>query len=121
MRDPERLHTIIVGGGQAGLSAGYHLSRRGLPFLILDASHRIGDSWRNRWDSLRLFTPARYDGLDGLPFPAPPHYFPTKDEMADYLESYASHFKLPVRSGVTIERLVKEGDRFVLTAGDQRY
>src|SRR5918911_552046 len=85
VRAPERIQTIVIGGGQAGLSVGYHLARRGLPFLILDASERIGDSWRKRWDSLRLFSPARYDGLDGMPFPAPPFSFPTKDEMADYL------------------------------------
>jgi len=90
--------TLIVGAGQAGLSVGYHLARLGRPFLILDAGNRIGDAWRERWDSLRLFTPARYDGLDGMPYPAPPHYFPTKDEMGDYLEAYAAHFQLPVRT-----------------------
>ena len=70
---------IVIGAGQAGLSVGYYLARRGLSFVILDANERIGDSWRKRWDSLRLFTPARYDGLDGMPFPAPRHSFPTKD------------------------------------------
>ena len=90
----ERVQTLIIGGGQTGLSTGYHLRRRGLPFVILDANQRIGDSWRNRWDSLRLFTPARFDGLDGMPFPAPAHSFPTKDEMADYLASYARRFDL---------------------------
>src|SRR5436309_8454616 len=99
----ERINTVVVGGGQAGLAAGYHLARRGLPFVILDANQRIGDSWRNRWDSLRLFTPARYSGLDGMPFPAPPQSFPTKDQMADYLESYAARFELPVRNGVKID------------------
>ena len=63
----EYVHTVVVGGGQAGLSTGYHLAKRGVPFLILDASERIGNTWRNRWDSLRLFTPARYDGLPGMP------------------------------------------------------
>ena len=66
---PERFDVIVIGAGQAGLSVGYHLARRGLPFVILDANDRIGDAWRQRWDSLRLFTPARYDGLDGMPFP----------------------------------------------------
>src|SRR5690606_2702925 len=84
---PERVETLVVGGGQAGLSVGYHLARRGLPFMILEADTRIGDVWRRRWDSLRLFTPARFDGLAGMPFPAPAHTFPTKDEMADYLEA----------------------------------
>src|SRR5262245_61940033 len=84
--------TIVIGGGQAGLSTGYHLARRGLRFLILDASNRIGDAWRNRWDSLRLFTPARYAGLPGLAFPSPGDSYPTKQEMADYLQSYADRF-----------------------------
>src|SRR6185312_12070650 len=76
---------IVIGGGQAGLSVGYHLARAGLRFIILDANRHVRDSWRSRWDSLRLFTPARFNGLDGMPFPAPASYFPTKDEMADYL------------------------------------
>jgi putative flavoprotein involved in K+ transport len=82
----EHFETVIIGGGQAGLSVGYHLARRGRRFVILDANQRIGDAWRKRWDSLRLFTPARYDGLPGWPFPAPAWSFPTKDEMADYLD-----------------------------------
>ena len=116
-----RVNTVVVGGGQAGLSVGYHLARRGVDFVILDASARVGDTWRRRWDSLRLFTPARHAGLDGLPFPAPPFSFPTKDEMADYLEAYARHFALPVRSGVRVERLSRQGDRFVLAAGGERF
>jgi putative flavoprotein involved in K+ transport len=117
----ERVNTIVIGGGQAGLSVGYHLSRLGVPFVILDASSRIGDAWRNRWDSLRLFTPARHAGLDGMPFPAPPHSFPTKDEMGDYLESYARTFDLPVRSGARVDRLSRAGESFVVTAGDRRF
>jgi putative flavoprotein involved in K+ transport len=117
----ERVQTVVIGGGQAGLSVGYHLARRGLPFVILDAQARVGDSWRRRWDSLRLFSHARFDGLDGMPFPAPPDYFPTKDEMGDYLESYARQFKLPVRSGVKVDRLAREGRRFVVSAGPQRF
>src|SRR5262245_44298467 len=84
----ERVNTVVIGAGQAGLSVGYHLSRRGVPFVILDANERIGDQWRHRWDSLRLFTPAQFAGLDGMAFPTPPHYFPTKDEMGDFLEHY---------------------------------
>jgi putative flavoprotein involved in K+ transport len=95
----------VIGGGQAGLSVGYHLKRHGLRFLILDAAERVGDVWRKRWDSLRLFTPAWLDSLDGLPFPAPKNYFPTKDEMADYLETYARHHELPVRSRVRVSAL----------------
>ena len=121
MHTTERVNTIVIGGGQTGLSAGYHLARRGVPFVILDAGARVGDSWRQRWDSLRLFTPARFAGLDGMPFPAPPFSFPTKDAMADYLESYARRFSLPVRPGVRITRLSRMGSRFVAVAGDRRF
>jgi putative flavoprotein involved in K+ transport len=117
----ERFETIVIGGGQAGLATGYQLARRGLPFVILDAGERVGASWRNRWESLRLFTPARYDSLPGMPFPAPASTYPTKDEMADYLESYAASFNLPIRGGVKADRLFKEGERFVVTAGDLRF
>ena len=109
--ESEHIETLVIGGGQAGLSVGYHLARRGRPFVIVDANQRIGDSWRHRWDSLKLFTPARWDSLDGMRFPAPPDSFPTKDAMANYLESYAAHFKLPVRSGVRVERMHREGRR----------
>lgn len=111
--------TIIIGGGQAGLSVGYHLAERGRPFVILEANERIGDSWRRRWDSLRLFTPARYDGLVGWPFPAADWSFPTKDEMADYLEAYAARFRLPVRTGIRVERLWSDGERFRVAAGEK--
>lgn len=124
MRDAgstERIETLVIGGGQAGLAAGYHLARQGLPFLILDASDRIGDAWRGRWDSLRLFTPARFNALPGMAFPAHRHAFPTKDEFADYLEAYAREFELPVRCGVKVHGLTREGDRFVATAGNQRF
>jgi putative flavoprotein involved in K+ transport len=117
----ERINTVVIGGGQAGLSVGYHLQRRGVEFVILDASARVGDAWRNRWDSLRLFTPAKFSGLDGMRFPAPPNSFPTKDAMGDYLERYARHFQLPVRCGVRVERLSRLGDRFLVVAGNQEF
>jgi putative flavoprotein involved in K+ transport len=114
----KRFEVIVIGGGQAGLTVGYHLKKLGLNFVILDASARIGDAWRKRWDTLRLFTPARYNALDGLPFPGPPGAFPTKDEMADYLESYAAHFQLPVKNGVRVDRLSREGERYLVRAGE---
>ena len=118
---PERFQVVVIGAGQAGLSVGYHLARLGLNFVILDAEERVGDAWRRRWDSLRLFTPARYDGLDGMPFPAPADSFPTKDEMADYLEAYARRFALPVRSGVRVERLARRGEDWFIAAGDDAF
>jgi putative flavoprotein involved in K+ transport len=117
----EPIHTIVIGGGQAGLAVGYHLAKRGIPFLILDANQQVGDSWRNRWDSLRLFTPARYAGLPGMPFPGRGDIPPTKEQTADYLAQYARHFDLPVQNGVRVDRLWKEGDRFIMTAGKQRF
>ncbi|HSJ25418.1 MAG TPA: NAD(P)/FAD-dependent oxidoreductase [Longimicrobiales bacterium] len=121
LRTTERIDTLVIGGGQAGLSTGYHLKRRGLSFVIVDAGNRVGDVWRNRWDSLRLFTPAKLDGLDGMPFPAPPNSFPTHNEMADYLEAYATRFDLPVECGVRVDRLYRDGDRFVAEAGTRRF
>jgi len=117
----ERFETMIIGGGQAGLAAGYHLAKRGVPFVILDAGERIGDSWRTRWDSLRLFTPAHFDGLPGMKFPAPKWTFPTKDEFADYLQAYAARFDLPVRTGVSVNGLRRDGDRYVVTSGERRF
>jgi putative flavoprotein involved in K+ transport len=122
MNNPTRtFDTIVIGAGQSGLATGYFLQQAGREFVILDANRRIGDAWRNRWDSLHLFTPARYDGLAGMPFPAPPHSFPTKDEMAEYLEGYAAHFNLPVRTGVRVDHLTRQGKLFMLSAGDQRF
>lgn len=116
----ERIDTVVIGGGQAGLSVGYHLRRLGIPFVIVDAQRRIGDSWRHRWDSLRLFTPARFDGLAGMPYPGPRWTFPSKNEFADYLESYADRFELPVRTGVEVTRLSRSEDRFVVAGGELR-
>jgi putative flavoprotein involved in K+ transport len=120
-REPEPIETVVIGGGQAGLSVGHHLARRGRRFLILDANQRVGDAWRRRWDSLRLFTPARYDALAALPFPAPAHSFPTKDQVADYLEAYAARFQLPVRTGVRVDRLWRDDGRFVVATGDRSW
>jgi putative flavoprotein involved in K+ transport len=96
---------IVVGGGQAGLAVAYHLARQEADFLVLDAAAETGESWRTRWDSLRLFTPAEYDGLPGMPFPAADGDYPTKDMVADYLRDYAAHFALPVRLRCAVTRV----------------
>lgn len=119
--NPDKNHwrTVVIGGGQAGLAVGQALKDQGEDFVILDASDRVGDAWRARWASLRLFTPAQYDGLPGMPFPAAAGSFPTKDEMADYLAAYAERFDLPIRGAVRVERLERtpEGYGVVTTAG----
>jgi putative flavoprotein involved in K+ transport len=118
----EHFDTIVIGGGQAGLSVGYYLKKQGRPFVILDANERIGGSWRTRtWTSLRLFTPARYDGLPGWAFPASGWSYPTARETADYLEAYAARFDLPVRTRMTVDRLSKEGGRYVVRCGQHRF
>lgn len=120
----ERVETLIIGAGQAGLAAGYYLSKRGRPFLIVDANERIGDQWRRRWDSLLLFSPARWDALPGMPFPAPGWSYPSGRQMADYLESYAAWSEAPVRSATRVERLLKAddgSDDFIAIAADRRY
>lgn len=115
------LDTLIIGGGQAGLALGRYLMDREQTFLIVDENPRVGDAWRQRWDSLRLFTPAKYDALPGEPFPADPLSFPSKDDVADYLESYSARFELPVRTGVRVERLSREGDRFIAASNGNRW
>src|SRR6266516_2084894 len=118
----ETFDTIVIGGGQAGLAVGYYLKKRGRSFVILDANERIGGSWRTRtWSSLRLFTPARYDGLPGWRFPAPGWSFPTAREAADYLEAYAARFDLPVRTEMAVTRVAKDGDRYVVECGERRF
>ena len=109
--------TVVVGGGQAGLAMGYHLANHGVDFVILDASPRVGDAWRNRWDSLRLFTPARYSGLPGMPFPDLPSHFPDKDQVGDYLERYVERFDLPLRTNTRVTALRDDGRRFVMHTG----
>lgn len=122
MNNPTRSHnTIVIGGGQAGLATGYFLKQHGRDFVILDENERTGDSWRKRWDSLRLFTPARFNGLPGMPYSASAYTFPTKDEMADYLEAYAARFDLPVQTGMRVERLSRADGRYVIATGDLRF
>jgi putative flavoprotein involved in K+ transport len=109
---PSPLDVLVVGAGQAGLALGRQLQQRGARFLLVDAGARVGDVWRSRWDSLRLFTPAEHDGLPGLPFPRPAGSYPGKDDVADYLESYARTFGLPVRLGTRVTRLSRSGDGY---------
>ena len=98
----EHIETVIIGAGQAGLSTGYHLKRRGRPFVILDGNARVGDNWRQQWDTLRLYTPVKYNGLPGMPFPGEAWSYPQKDEVAAYLERYAVHWDLPVRMSTRV-------------------
>jgi putative flavoprotein involved in K+ transport len=110
----ERTDVIVIGGGQAALVAGYYLQRPELPFAILAAGTRVGDSWRRRWDSLELFTAARYSSLPGLRFPGDPEHFPNKEEVADYLEAYAQHLELPVHPGTRVSSLQRSDDGYRL-------
>src|SRR5438876_1924919 len=113
MQSSEHPDVLIIGAGQSGLALGYHLQRRGRQVLLVDRNQRVGDSWRARWDSLKLYSPASRDGLPGMPFPSSRTSYPTKDEMADYLEAYAARFELPVRLGTAVEALTQEDGRFV--------
>jgi putative flavoprotein involved in K+ transport len=111
------LDVLVIGGGQAGLAIGYELARRSTSFQIVDAGEEIGEAWRSRWDSLRLFTPAQYDGLPGLAFPAERDTYPGKDEVADYLRTYATTFQLPVAHTSRVTSLTTDGGRYFAKAG----
>ncbi|MGG2065656.1 flavin-containing monooxygenase [Bacillus sp. S14(2024)] len=106
------LDVIVIGAGQAGLSMGYYLQQEGYDFVILDGEKRIGDSWRNRYDSLILFTPKSYSSLPGMKLEGDENAFPTKDEIADYLETYANHFLLPVQVETTVHKVQKIKNTF---------
>lgn len=114
----KRYPVVVIGAGQAGLSVSYHLQRLGISHIVLDGASRIGEVWRKRWDSLRLFTAAKFDGLDGYPFPADPDAFPTKDQMANYLESYAKKFELPFRLNAPVRKLTQSGGRYRVETPD---
>jgi putative flavoprotein involved in K+ transport len=120
-RGREYVETLVIGGGQAGLAMGYQLAQRDLSYKIVDANPRVGDVWRNRWDSFRLFTPNRLNRLPGMRFPGYHWGFASKNEWADYLENYARKFDLQVETGVRVDRLTREDDRFVATSGDRRF
>ena len=112
------LDVVVIGGGQAGLSIAWHLKRQGLRFVVLEAGSELGHTWRDRWDSLKLFTPAQYDGLPGMPFPAPADTYPTKDPVADYLQTYVTVFDLPVRLNARVTSLTRTDDGFQVRTAD---
>ena len=121
----DRHEAVVIGAGQAGLAAGYHLARRSIDFTVLEAGPRVGDVWRDRYDSLLLYSPARYDALPGLSFPLPGDAFPTGRQMADYLEAYADDHRLPIESGVRVDRLratneAGGADGYTISSGDRR-
>lgn len=118
--DGTRVDTVVIGGGQTGLTVGYHLAESGRSFVVLDASERPGDPWRKRWDSLRLFTMAGDCALPGLDLPMKDDTFIGKDEMADYIEAYARHLDLPLYNGTRVTRLSHDGSRYVVEFGDGR-
>lgn len=112
--------TLVIGAGQAGLSAAYHLAKKSVPFLVVDSADRVGGSWLNRWDSLKLFTPSIRDSLPGMPL-SRGYSFPSKDELIAYLERYVAHFGLPVRLGTPVDGLFREGDGFRVTSGEESF
>ena len=113
----KHLEVAVVGGGQAGLAMGYYLREQGLRFAIFERGDSIAPAWRERWDSLTLFTPRRYSALPGLPFPGDPDGYPTRDEVIAYLERYAETFELPIKLNSEARGLSHEGGRFVLEVG----
>ena len=112
---------IVVGGGQAGLALGYHLAKQAKDFTILEAASEPAAAWRERWDSLKLFTSARYDGLPGMDFPGDPDRYPTRDEVVDYLTEYARRFDLPVELNSRVKAVRRQGGRFVVDLEDHTY
>src|SRR4249919_2850405 len=110
---------IVIGAGQAGLAVAWHLAQRGMRFLVLEAADQLGSSWRGRWDSLRLFSPAQYDALPGMAFPAPADTYPGKEAVADFLRDYATSFDLPVQLSKRVTALSRSGDGFQVRTDDQ--
>jgi len=115
--DPRAQHAdsevVVIGAGQAGLAMGYYLAGQGRRFIILERSDSVAPAWRERWDSLTLFTPRRYSSLPGLPFPGDPDGYPTRDEVIAYLERYVETFELPTEFNSNVRRLSQEDGRFV--------
>jgi putative flavoprotein involved in K+ transport len=122
-RNPARalLDVVVVGGSQAGLAMAWHLTQQGVRFVVLEAGPEVGHVWRNRWDTLKLFTPAQYDALPGMPFPAPADTYPTKDPVADYLQAYVAAFELPVRLDARVTSLTRTDEGFEVHTADATY
>jgi putative flavoprotein involved in K+ transport len=117
--DTRNHDVVVVGGGQAGLAIGYHLAKHGLYFTILEAAAESAAAWRQRWDSLKLFTSARYDSLPGMPFPGDPERYPTKDEVADYLTEYARRFALPVELRSRVQAVRASDGAYIVELDDR--
>ena len=114
----QHLDVVVIGGGQAGLTIGYFLRQQGYRFVILERASELAPAWRERWDSLTLFTPRRYSALPGLPSPGDPDGYPTRDEVIGYLERYAETFELPVELNSDVKQLDQGDDgRFRLALG----
>jgi len=111
---------LVIGAGQAGLAMGYHLKKTPFRFLLVDGASRIGDSWRHRYDSLRLFTPRSLSALPGLKLKGDPQGYASRDEFADYLETYADHFDFPIEMKTGIKRLERCNGHFAATSFDGR-
>jgi putative flavoprotein involved in K+ transport len=114
------LEVAVIGGSQAGLAMGYYLAQQGRRFVIFERSSSVAPAWRERWDSLKLFTPRRYSALPGLPFPGNPDDYPTRGEVIAYLEQYAETFELPIEFNSDVRRLAREEGRFVLDVDGRR-
>ena len=117
---PDRFDVAVIGAGQAGLAIGYFLAQQGRRFVILESADSVGSAWRNRWDSLVLFTPRRYDSLPGLAFPGDSDGYPNRDEVIAYLEQYAASYELPIEINSRVRSLTKKDGRFVVESSDRR-
>lgn len=117
---PTDIDVVVIGAGQAGLAIGRTLKQAGVEFVILDAAAELGASWTRRWDSLRLFTSARYCSLPGLPFPGDPDRYPARDEVPAYFRTYAATFDLPIHLGTPVVSVQRAGDVFTVTTPDAR-